>query len=255
MKKILIMVITTFFLGLCIILSYMLVDKSGTQQDLRREENRLREPTHDVHCSPPIYNSLDFNSVDELMDSITNRSINGIIETVEETRGDKGRFRGLISNLKNGSLYVPSYQGKEISYRNQEGFHNILLFPSELYDNPWVMYFPDKTQSGVERISIMYLSDETKSPHEDISNLISEIAPDAPNVHNYSEYPRFAEIYISELQLSDRKVTTLIQELKDDNRKNMFFVYDGLLTLVVASDEKVAYDWLSNFSFSKIGRN
>ena len=198
----------------------------------------------------PHFNSFYFNSVSELIDFVSTEAINEVIEFMDERPDGNGAFRKLVSELKNGSLYVPKHQGEEIFYRNQEGFHNVMLFPHELYSNPWIMYFPDKTQSGVERISIMYLSNEIQSNHEHISELISEIAPDAPNIHNYSEYPRFTEIYISELQLKERKVNTLVHDLKNDVRKSIFFAYDGVLVMILTEDEKIPHEWLKEFSFS-----
>lgn len=193
------------------------------------------------------------DSVDELIDNVSQNTINEIIEFIEETENDKGQFRELISDIQNDSLFIPYHQGKEMSYQNKEGFSNIILSPSDLYDNPWIKYFPDEKQSGIRFISIMSLSDDinTRANRSDISKLISEIDTNAPNIDNYYEFESYKKIYISEIQLSGSVVNALIYEYKEDNRIYIKFAYDEVLVSILTFNEKAAYDWLKDFSFAK----
>jgi hypothetical protein len=111
------------------------------------------------------------------------------------------------------------------------------------------LVFPDEKQSGIRAISTMKL-DEATNNRDDVSKLISEIAPDAPNIHNYNEFPSFAKIYASDIELSERTINSLIFESKDNNRVRIQFVYDDVLVSILTFNEAVAYDWLKDFSFS-----
>jgi len=197
-----------------------------------------------------LFNSFDFYSVADMVDTMSGDSFDGysiddIISYVEETRNGNGLFGKLISDIRNNSFYVPAHAGREISYRNIEGLSNVALLPCELYENPWIWYFPEREQSGITRISIMPLSADMSTNHNDISQFISNIAPNAPNINNSEGYAR---IYVSELQLSERSVNALISEPINDSRTNVCFVYDDVLVLTTLTNIEVAYNWLRNFS-------
>jgi hypothetical protein len=99
-----------------------------------------------ISASPPIFNSLNFNSINELIYFASSDEVDEVVEYIEKFVNSNGLFKNLISDIQTGTLYVPHHQGKEISYQNQEGFYNISLFPNELYNNPWIWYFPMKNK-------------------------------------------------------------------------------------------------------------
>ena len=248
MKIILLLIIATILLSFCAIASTV-----SYNEEIKSKPEPEHEPVQ--YNAPPLYHAFLFNSVSEMVNEISNGTINGVkvddvINFFEEDEDDKGIVKKLISNIKKGSLYIPTHKDKEVSYSNREGFRNISIYTSELYGKPWIKYSLDR-KSGIIGVSIMYLDKGIKTNHDNISELISEIAPEAPNVHNYEDFPHLVKIYTSELKISDRKVNTIVHEIVDDKRRSIFFAYDKILVRLVTVNENIPNKWLRNFSFAQ----
>ena len=156
MKKVFLLTALIFLLNSCFSnLPPTPIDDTETKQiPLSPNYNQLPEEPG----SPPIYNSIDFNSVEELIETISAKSFEEVISTIEERR-DNTSFHPFIANILNNYIYFPMYKNKEIPYQNNADFYNISIYPSELYGKPWIFFFPNKEQFGNSYISTTYLDD------------------------------------------------------------------------------------------------
>jgi len=246
-----------------------------SQTTEQAQPTELVQQNNEVEVVPPVSPSIDsssppsgrislgFNSIDEIRsdDSWTRKSEyefskNEKLEMFEIDEKNKGEFRSFISNAQRGSfLYVPHYQGKEVSYSNRgEGFNNIELSNVDFYGhhNMTISFSINDKQNGIGGIEILSLKGDAieKAKREDISKFVEEISPVGVTAQNYHEYPHFSRIYTSELQLSDRTVNAVIYEYTADY-VYMRFVYDDSLILISTFNEKVALEWMRGLSFEK----
>jgi len=204
----------------------------------------------------PFLNDVSYNSVGEFITGISNDFTNSVLQEYESYHGkNKGDIlKGFIENLKNGStpLYIPYYQGKEIEFRNKEGFSNIAVFPSELYGQPWIWFFPEYEKTDIFSIAIMYLDDDIKA----IANekgapwLMEQMNPNGKG-DNIKPYPLYDDISTREIAVKGKTSQVLIGQYKDDTRINIWIVCDDVLARIIANPE-VAYDWVKELSFEKV---
>lgn len=198
-------------------------------------------------------NSLGCDSVSELLNNIAK---DDVIAGLSKDLNDKTAFDSFIARLKNKSIYVPFYQGKEIVYRNQEGFSNIILHSSEAYAQPNLWFFPEINKVN-NYISTMYLDILLNAEKIEQANnkgaswLLEQFFPASPNVNNAESFPNYKNIYEKELELGDRKVNALFYEFSDDQRITVKFVYDEILA-TVCIDADVAAEWLKDMTFTAV---
>jgi len=227
-------------------------DTSSLATDVSSQSEDMPE---DFPESPPIYNSLNYNSVDELIGDISGESMDEIMKTIEDTRKNEkrdGTFREFITELRSDYLYVPYYQNREIEFLDKEGFYAITLFPSELYSQPWVWYYPDRDQTDVFCICIMKLDENTKAKANKNGApwLMKEINPHGKD--SETPYPLYTKSYEKEVVLQNRTVTALVGHWENDDRGvNIHFVYDDIFVKVVVLSDK-AYEWMKELSFEKV---
>ena len=128
-----------------------------------------------------------------------------------------------------------------------------MLFPSELYDLPWLWYFP--ACSGNFYIQIACLPDGVleKDSAPTASDVIKKLSPGSPNLNNLG--PQHKAIYQQELKLRDRTVTALITEYKSDSRNSIAFVYGELLVIVRCDPAVWSPEWFSALSFVPFTEN
>jgi len=206
----------------------------------------------------PSLHPFDYNTVEELIGSILNdfteeqlqKMFNGRVEAEK----DREAFRNFITMLQDGFLYVPYYQGREMTFRNRDGFHNISFFPSDRYGKPWIWYYPDTGQQGNSFISVMYLDENLKAEANERGAywLISQIAPQMPTPENYKKIKDYSRIFESTIELNGRTFSALVYQFTDDPRDHTFFVYDDVLVRITYYPGETATEWLKGLSFEKI---
>lgn len=81
------------------------------------------------------------------------------------------------------------------------------------------------------------------------SNLLKQIAPDGPNIDNYSEFENYNRIYEKNIVLNDRSIDAVVMETKDD-MEYLFFLYGNSLISIKAHTGVITAEWLENLSFS-----
>ena len=120
-------------------------------------------------ASPGLYQTtFYFDSYDEMIKDfckydVLKRSytIQGLIPKLGEP------YSVFVERVKaDRSFPRPMLDGKEMTYRNKEGFSNITFFVRELYGLPWVWYFPSVSTGENFYIGVTYLPegvDETSA--------------------------------------------------------------------------------------------
>ena len=220
------------------------------------EELSLSSSLSQIYAGTPFMNEFDYDSVNDLIKGMSNDFKKEFLQEYEDFYGEaKGVvFKEFIAKSKNGStpLYIPYYQGKEIEFRNKEGFSNIAVFPSELYGQPWIWFFPEYEKTDIFSIAIMYLDDDIKA----IANekgapwLMEQMNPNGKG-DNIKPYPLYDDISTREIAVKGKTSQVLIGQYKDDTRINIWIVCDDVLARIIANPE-VAYDWVKELSFEKV---
>lgn len=161
-------------------------------------------------------------------------------------------FGTFIEKYKSQGMIVPFMNGKEIEFRDEEGYSNISVFPSEAYGLPWVIFYPSVPTGENFYIKLTCLPDSIvktqKAPTA--SNVIKIISPDSPNINNVGELHE--RIYDRITELEDRKVTAMVIEYKTDKRDSIFFVYGEMLVEVRCDPAVWDAKWFSCLSFESI---
>ena len=140
-------------------------------------------------------------------------------------------FGTFIEKYKSQGMIVPFMNGKEIEFRDEEGYSNISVFPSEAYGLPWVIFYPSVPTGENFYIKLTCL-------------------PDSPNINNVGE--QHERIYDRVTELEDRKVTAMVVEYKTDKRNSIFFVYGEMLVEVRCDPAVWGAKWFSCLSFESI---
>ena len=200
--------------------------------------------TYSFNTIEELYQGLrDFNS-DELQD-IRRLESYRMEDTQRRTHVtddelENGIFGDLlIKLLKEGTVMVPYYQGREIPCDEREGITSIMLSESGDCWKPWIGYF-GKIGDDNTRINTMYydrtLLDEANE--KGASWLLNQIDPTVVNIHNYEKYNSdsvFINVYEKVIRLSDRDVKAMVIEyintadVYTNDEITIYFVYDDIL--------------------------
>ena len=215
--------------------------------DIKKEDDACIEIQ-----TPPYTDSYEFNSYKELSE--------GLIQPdsflKRDIAKDRDKYGGIYEKTitlfekKAVDLWVPSYGGKLCTLRDAEGFNNITVFTVELYNLPWIWYFC-KVQDKSFRVQIAYtcVLDSVKlDSARTYCEVLSVIAPDAPQPANYKEYKSYQKIYEKDLSLSNgKKLTAMVSEVKDSDTVYVMFKYDGLLVCITADFRILSDSFWSKF--------
>lgn len=161
-------------------------------------------------------------------------------------------FGTFIEKYKSQGMIVPFMNGKEIEFRDEEGYSNISVFPSEAYGLPWVIFYPSVPTGENFYIKLTCLPDSIVKTQNSptASEAIKIISPDSPNINNVGE--QHERIYDRVTELEDRKVTAMVVEYKTDKMNSIFFVYGEMLVEVRCDPAVWDAKWFSCLSFESI---
>ena len=199
-------------------------------------------------ASPGLYQTtFHFDSYDEMIKDFRKYDITKSSYTIQVLVLMLGEpYAGFVERVKTDKSFPrPMQDGKEIEYRNKEGFHNITFFVRELYSLPWIWYFPSVSTYENFYIGVTYLPEGITD--SSASDAIKSISPNSPNVNNLGEQHK--NIYERQLKLYDRTVTALVIEYKEDARNSVFFIYGDLLILVRCNPDVWRDEWFARLSF------
>lgn len=206
----------------------------------------------DISATPDLANtSFHFNTYNEMLSAFLTYDANKSSYNIQDYKLTLGEaYTNFLERIEaDRSIPQPMLNNKPITYRNKEGFSNISFFVNELYGLPWIWYFPSVSTGENFYISVTYLPDSIigKQKIMTASEVIKELSPNSANIDNLGK--QHESIYNHQIMLSDREVTALIIEYKEDTRDSIFFVYDNLLVLVRCDSEVWSEQWFSSLSF------
>ena len=199
-------------------------------------------------ASPGLYQTtFHFDSYDEMIKDFRNYDVLKSSYTIQDLIPKLGEpYSVFVERVKaDKSFPRPMLGGKEITYRNKEGFSNITFFVSELYDLPWVWYFPSVSTGENFYIKMTYLPSGIEAANA--SEAIRALSPGSPNIDNLGS--RHESIYNKQLKLRDREVTALVIEYNDDSRNSTVFLYGDLIVEVRHNPAVWSDEWFSGLSF------
>ena len=199
MKRLFVILVIGFGICLCSLGCAKIVGGSSPSQN---------DATPPPYMYPFSYDSMtDFkNAVNKKNQLCSELSSNGASsEMVEE-------FGKFIEKLQSQNVMVPYLNGEVIELRNEEGFSNISLFASELYDQPWIFYHPKVSTGENFYIKMTYVPDHIFETNQNptASEVIKALSPNSPNVNNLG--PHHERIYNQTVRLGDREVTAMVIE-------------------------------------------
>lgn len=241
MKKYVAIMAILLCLGLC---ACGVVDSSDTVNSSLMDDS--------IAPTPATIYPLDYDSLNDLNSSISQRKANIIYEHFRE-EGVKNEqideIKLFVEKLQSQNITVPYLNGKVIEFRNKEGFANISFFGSEAYRLPWIFYYPTVSTGENFYIKITYIPDSIidKQKKMTASEVIKELSPNSPNINNLGK--QHESIYNQSIMLEDREVTALVIEYKNDNRNSTIFVYDDLLVEIKSNPEVWSTQWFATLSF------
>ena len=249
MKKTIIIVLT-----ICIIFTSLVACNSSNLNNNEQLQGNASLPNVTID-SPPAYRSYTFNSYQEIEKALTHKN-----STLREEQKEYGAiYQNMLSEFKSSDieLVVPTTNGKTIPFQNKEGFANITLLTSELYNLPWLWYHCVIEDQNVD-ITISYLQSiqnfKTYS-NTTYTDVLKSIAPDAPSPENYNEYEAYKNIYEKKIVLKDDvTVTAMISELSYGSNVYVMFHHDGMLISIYGDNSLFTDAFWQTFSLEPYKR-
>ncbi len=209
--------------------------------------------------SLPLLPSMYYETVEELSKSILDDFSQAALSQMEREMSSESvkSIRDFIEGRKKDNIiYVPFYQEQACSFMNREGFHNITIYPFELYERAWVLFDAklDDAAVSVKTLYLDFLSENTLSEakNKGASWLIRQIASEAPNIYNVDSYPDYANIYEKSIELQDKSVTALVKELKDSEIIHVDFIYKNMLVSLVADSNTLTPELYAELSLGSV---
>lgn len=252
--------ITLSIIILCVILSLFTSCMNSTDRRSSLLSNSLTSESTDNLVSyeePPLTTSAYFSSFDELGSTLNNWISDENIETILANSDEKSAttFKNFAEKRKeDNSILIPMIDNKNIVLRNEEGYPNITLFSAELYDQPWIWYHCRIDDIDLI-VKIMYIDDDTLLTDinsNDVSWLIKQLAPSAPNIDNYESFTNYEKISLIETDLKNTVSKIMISSIKNDPRHFYKFVYQNILVSIQSSVDLNNTDIFSKLSFDEL---
>ena len=216
-------------------------------------------PSHDappdVDASPGLeQTTFGFDSYKEMIKAFRRYDLLSSTDTIQGLKASLGEaYTSFVDRVNHDRAFPhPMHNGQPVAFRNKEGFSNITFFVQERYGLPWIAYYPEESTGGNFYIIMTYLPDSIAEVQDDLnaSEVIKQLAPNAPNVNNLGA--SYKDIYNQTIALADREVTALVYEFKDDTRNMTTFIYDDLLISVRGDPALWDAQWFSALSFEML---
>ncbi len=201
--------------------------------------------------APGLYQTtFGFDSYKDMIKAFGKHDFNPVSYSIQDLKKHMGEpYTHFVDKVNTDKSFPqPLIDNKPITYRNKEGFSNITFLVNELYDLPWIWYFPNVSTGENFYISMTYLPNSEKQRNMTASEVIKELSPNSANIDNLGA--QHESIYNKQMKLNDREVTALVIEYKEDTRDSIFFVYDDLLVLVRCDSDVWSEEWFADLSFA-----
>ncbi len=133
-----------------------------------------------------------------------------------------------------GSLRIPC-----LDYTPMAPTDGIYLSQKKLYGKPWVGY---GVRVGEKKYTVQVCTE--LFPHTACAQLIQQLDPNAPNLHNAKDFPQYTTIEETGIITYDGAKTALLYQTED--RFFLHFLQDGALVILIGEGNPET-DWLSRF--------
>ncbi len=222
-------------------------DNSSPINNSAQEDNN----TSDDDVSGLYQTTFSFDSYKDMIKAFFNDDTNSSSAIQELKKHMDESYTHFVDSVNTDKSFPqPFIDNKPITYRNKEGFSNITFFVNELYELPWIWYFPHVSTGENLYISMTYLQDSEKQRNMTASEVIKKLSPDSANIDNLGT--QHENIYNKQMKLNDREVTALVMEYKEGTRDSIFFVYDDFLVHITYNSEVWSEQWFSSLSFKSV---
>ena len=216
------------------------------------DESSISIVPNSINIQTPLEsNSYLFDSYNDLSEALTEQEF--YKEAGSNTYGEL--FDKTITAFKNNTidLYVPAIDEDVCTLRNKEGFSNIALITTELYNFPWIWYHCKVSDDDVD-VRIAYpsvIENHELNSAKTYYEVLKLIAPDAPSPDNYAKYESYQKIYESEICLANgKKVAAMVSELKSKSKVYIMFKYEDVLVCVYADKSVLNETFWSRFTLA-----
>lgn len=244
MKKILISILT-----LCILFSVLCSCNHSNQNISEATNSKLSG----VIETPLDQQSYNFNSYQDVVQAMTQKSSSGYAMLREEQDDYGAVYQNTLTQFTNADIKVaiPQFDENAMPLQNKDGYANITLMTSDLYNLPWLWYHCVVNNQKVD-VRVSYLDaiyNVESSQKTTYVQILKSIAPDAPSPANYQKYESYKTIYEKNIVLKDGvSVTAMISEIKDSSKVYVMFYYDGLLISLYGDCELFSESFWKSFS-------
>ena len=161
-------------------------------------------------------------------------------------------FRFLKRIVSDESVPRPMQNGEPMPYQNKKGFSNIIFFPREWCNMPWIWYFCSVGNETVTvRITYPDCVNEDIDYSKNCSEILKEIDPNAVNVDNYQKYRDYKNVSLQTVRIASGEVSALVYEYKNEDRISVLYYFEGGMIFLDGSKDVLNEAFLQSFSMSK----
>ena len=205
--------------------------------------------------TPADHNSYTFHSYQDVVKALTQKESKEYSKLREEQSVYGAAYKDTLSKFaaEDIKIAVPQFGEGPMPLRNKDGYANISLLTSELYNLPWLWYRCVVNDQSLD-VKISYLDAienlDNVSP-KTYTDVLKLIAPRAPSPENYEKYESYKTIYEKKVVLKDGvAVNAMISELKNSSKVYVMFYDDGLLVTLHGDNELFTDAFWQSFSIS-----
>ena len=204
-------------------------------------------PTGDgTFCFDSVQKLEEFLLADTIYDNLGNAFADDA-EIEERCGAEFLKFKNAFAEGSN-KLKVP--------YFAEEAEHeHIVIFSKELYALPWILYRLNIEDCNMI-IRTAYMGDEFEEMAKEMEfpELLKQIRPDAPNVHNKKEYKEYKAIYGCDMNIGGERTSVLVCETQNSERVYVFFAYEDMIVVLRGNDKLLSDGFLENLTFSEVAK-
>ena len=209
----------------------------------------------------PLANEIyRFESVAELENFLLDDSVRDSQGNVLKNDSDIERRCGAeFVKFKNAfvdgsnKLKVPYFTGVFGESKNNTEYERITVLSKELYGFSWIWY-RFRIDDCYVIVKTAYMGEDFKETAEETAfpELLKQIYPDAPNVHNCSEekWSHYKAIYGAEMCIGGKNTSALVCETRKDERVSVFFAYEDMIVVISGNDMILSDGFLDDLTFS-----
>ncbi len=213
-------------------------------------EDTTKKP-NDISCESFYFDSYavyDFKTYEGFTYLLLNSGAeNSIIHTEKSLYGEM--YESFIDTIMSyDEVRLPKINGDLLPLRNEEGFSDISLFTSELYEMPWVWIHGKDVRVQATCPSVKVDTDNFEGL--DASQILSLISPGAVNVHNYQEHENYRNVYCRDIIVSGKTVSALTYEFKNSEKIMVAFYYNDFYIILNAYPDVLNDSFFASFDFS-----